>query len=116
MKWFGPEPLIRSAFSRALDPAQFMPLDEFCRRIDRLVEMVKKSELARGVDEVFIAGEIEFRRRADRLRDGIPLSQVVFKELETLAEESAGWIAPACAAARAFAPLTDPLRPRPSAA
>ena len=82
-------PLITSAFYLALDPAQFMPLDEFCRRIDRLVEMVKTSELARGVDEVFIAGEIEFRRRADRLRDGIPLSQVVFKELETLAEESA---------------------------
>ncbi len=89
MKSFGQEPLITSAFYLALDPAQFMPLDEFCRRIDRLVEMVKKSELARGVDEVFIAGEIEFRRRADRLRDGIPLSQVVFKELETLAEESA---------------------------
>src|SRR5258705_4954165 len=89
MKSFGQEPLITSAFYLALDPAQFMELDEFCRRIDRLVEMVKKSELARGVDEVFIAGEIEFRRRADRLRDGIPLSQVVFEELETLAEESA---------------------------
>ncbi len=89
MKSFGQEPLITSAFYLALDPAQFMPLDEFCRRIDRLVEMVKTSELASGVDEVFIAGEIEFRRRADRLRDGIPLSQVVFKELETLAEESA---------------------------
>src|SRR5258705_7364732 len=92
MKSFGQEPLITSAFYLALDPAQFMELDEFCRRIDRLVEMVKKSELARGVDEVFIAGEIEFRRRADRLRDGIPLSQVVFEELETLAEESAATV------------------------
>src|SRR5262249_60303748 len=88
MKSFGQEPLITSAFYLAIDPAQFMPLDEFRRRIDRLVEMVKSSKLARAVDEVFIAGEIEFRRRADRLRDGIPLSQVVFQELQALAAES----------------------------
>ncbi len=88
MKSFGQEPLITSAFYLAIDPAQFMELDEFRRRIDRLGEMVKSSKLARGVDEVFIAGEIEFRRRAERLRDGIPLSGVVFQELQTLAAES----------------------------
>ena len=89
MKAFGQEPLVTSAFYLVIDPAQFMPLDEFRHRIDRLVEMVKSSKPAHGVDEVFIAGEIEFRLRADRLRDGIPLSQVVYEELRTLAEESA---------------------------
>src|SRR5262249_61803865 len=88
MKPFGEAPLITRAVYLAIDPAQFMPGDEFRRRIDRLVEMVKSSKLARGVDEVFLAGEIEFRRRADRLRDGIPLSQVVFQELQALAAES----------------------------
>jgi LDH2 family malate/lactate/ureidoglycolate dehydrogenase len=88
MKAFGQEPLVTSAFYLAIDPGQFMPLEEFRQRIDRLVDMVKSSARARGVDEVFVAGEIEFRRRAERLRDGIPLSRVVRDELAGLARES----------------------------
>ena len=63
-----------------------MPLEEFRARIDRLVEHVKASELASGVEEVFIAGEPEARRKTERLRDGIPVSAVVREELETVAQ------------------------------
>lgn len=35
-----------------------------------------------------MAGEPEFRRRAERLKNGIPLSDVVYQELRTLAEEA----------------------------
>lgn len=64
MKSFGREPLITSAFYLAINPEHFMPLDEFRGRIDRLVRMVKASERARGVDEVFLPGELEFRKKA----------------------------------------------------
>jgi LDH2 family malate/lactate/ureidoglycolate dehydrogenase len=87
MKDFGREPLVTSAFYMALDPERFMPLDEFRARIDRLIEMVKASELASGVPEVFVAGEPEARRRAERLDAGIPLSDVVREELAALAQE-----------------------------
>jgi len=36
---------------------------------------------------MLVAGEIEFRKRAERLRDGIPVSEVVWRELEALATE-----------------------------
>jgi LDH2 family malate/lactate/ureidoglycolate dehydrogenase len=58
-----------------------MPIEEFRARIDRLVDHVKASEVASGVEEVFIAGEPEARRKAARLRDGIPVSAVVLEEL-----------------------------------
>ncbi len=87
MKAFGKDPLITSAFYLALDVEHFMPLAEFTTRVDRLVQHIKSAEPAKGVDEVFVAGEIEFRRKAERLRDGIPVSLVVYRELGDLAGE-----------------------------
>ncbi|MBI4636160.1 MAG: Ldh family oxidoreductase [Candidatus Rokubacteria bacterium] len=88
MKAFGREPLVTSAFYLAIDPEHFMPRQEFRQRIDRLVRQIKASERAAGVEAVFVAGEIEFRRRAERARDGIPLSDVVYEELRTVARET----------------------------
>jgi LDH2 family malate/lactate/ureidoglycolate dehydrogenase len=87
MKDFGKEPLVTSGFYMTIDPEAFMPLDQFVARVDRLVRHIKSSETAAGVTEVFVAGEIEFRTRATRLRDGIPVSAVVWRELEALAAE-----------------------------
>ncbi len=86
MKDFGKEPLVTSGFYMAINPAHFMTPEEFKVRVDRLIDMVKASGRAPGVEEVYIAGEIEFRRRAERLKNGIPLSDVVHRELKTLAE------------------------------
>src|SRR6266545_3392796 len=68
MKDFGREPLVTSAFYLAIDPERFMPIEEFRARIDRLVDHVKASEVASGVEEIFIAGEPEARRKAERQR------------------------------------------------
>jgi LDH2 family malate/lactate/ureidoglycolate dehydrogenase len=43
------------------------------------------ADTAAGVAEVILAGEIELRKREERLRDGIPVSFVVSRELEALA-------------------------------
>ncbi|MGH7279443.1 MAG: Ldh family oxidoreductase [Candidatus Rokuibacteriota bacterium] len=85
MKEFGKEPLTTSAFYLAIDPEHFMPLDEFRARVDRLVDMIKASTRAAGVEEVYVPGEPEFRRHAERTRDGIPLSEVVYEELRQVA-------------------------------
>jgi LDH2 family malate/lactate/ureidoglycolate dehydrogenase len=87
MRDFGRDPLITSAFFMAINVETFMPLAEFGARVDRLIGHVKSSAPAPGVPEVFVAGELEFRRRAERARDGIPLSDVVCRELERLAAE-----------------------------
>lgn len=88
MKDFGREPLVTSAFYMAINPAHFMTPDEFGERVDRLIGMVKASGRAPGVEEVYIAGEIEFKRKAERLRNGVPLSDVVRRELKDLAEQA----------------------------
>ena len=43
------------------------------------------AETVAGVKEVYVAGEIEFRKKAGRLCDGIPVPDVVWRELEALA-------------------------------
>lgn len=54
---------------------------------DAGTHLVKASDTAAGVKEVYVAGELEFCKRAERLRDGIPVSEVVWSELEALAAE-----------------------------
>jgi L-2-hydroxycarboxylate dehydrogenase (NAD+) len=87
MKSFGRDPLVTSAFYLVIDPERFMPLAEFRARVDRLVGQVKASRRAAGVDEVFLPGEIEFRKKVARERDGIPLAHAVHRELVALAGE-----------------------------
>ncbi len=87
MKNFGKEPLVTSAFYMAINVDNFMPLAEFGERVDRLIGHIKASERAKGTEEVYVAGEIEFRRKAQRVGDGIPVSGVVYRELMGLAAE-----------------------------
>jgi len=69
----------------ALDVTRFLPLDEFRSRVDRLVRDVHASVLAPGTDRIYVPGEIEHRRRAERLRDGIPLPAALVAELDGMA-------------------------------
>jgi LDH2 family malate/lactate/ureidoglycolate dehydrogenase len=68
-------------FFLALNPEMFMPIDEFTARVDRMIDDVKKSELAEGVSEVLLPGEPEMRNRERNLREGIPLLPSTLKRL-----------------------------------
>ena len=48
--------------------------------------MIKHSERAEGVDEIFLPGEIEARITRQRLETGIPLNPVVAKDVFELAQ------------------------------
>jgi len=65
----------------ALKIENFLPLWEFERRVDRLVEEVKNSSRAEGVEEILIPGEPEAREREKRLRKGIPVSDGAWQPL-----------------------------------
>src|SRR5712692_1396552 len=60
------QPMRTSQFFLAIDVARFMPLDEFHRRMQSLVAMVKSSPPAKGYDEVLVAGEPEWRAEEAR--------------------------------------------------
>jgi LDH2 family malate/lactate/ureidoglycolate dehydrogenase len=72
----------------ALDPSHYGPMDAFRADVDRLIRDIHASEPAEGVDQVLVPGELEHRRRADRLAHGIPLSTAIVAELDRLGHES----------------------------
>jgi LDH2 family malate/lactate/ureidoglycolate dehydrogenase len=68
----------------ALDVSRFIPLDRFRSYMDTLIRDVRSCERADGVDRIYVPGEIEHLRRAQRLEDGIPLDDALVSELESL--------------------------------
>lgn len=74
------------AFLAAFDIAHFRPLEEFLDEVDRFIDYVKASPRARGVDEILVPGELERRTAEKRRREGIPIPQMLWEQLEQLAE------------------------------
>lgn len=66
----------------AIRPDLFMPMAEFKRRMDSMIQRFKDSEPAEGFDEVLMPGEPELRYEAERLRTGIPITTEVLASLE----------------------------------
>ena len=58
-----------------------LSLLEFNQRVLRLVEIMKSSTPAKGYDEVLVPGEPEKRLEAERLKSGIPIAAVNWKDL-----------------------------------
>jgi LDH2 family malate/lactate/ureidoglycolate dehydrogenase len=80
------QPMRTSQFFLAIDAARFLPPDEFQRRLEALVAMVKSSRPAKGYDEVLVAGEPEWRAEEIRRREGIPLSDGAWLAMVQAAE------------------------------
>jgi len=72
-------------FFITLDINKLMPLDMFISRLDHMVNEVKGSPKATGVEEIFIPGERRTNKFLERKREGIPVSQPVLDELNELA-------------------------------
>ena len=71
----------------ALDVAHFMAPEVFVARMEDLVAQVRSSELAEGVDRVYLPGEIEALRRRENQQLGVPLHRSVVQTLNDLAAE-----------------------------
>jgi len=74
-------------FMIALDPTVFVPLAEFKARTTRFINEVKASKKAPGVVEIMVPGEPERKAREKRMREGVPIADEVWAELERLASE-----------------------------
>ncbi len=68
----------------AIQVDAFQPLAEFERLVTQLAERLKATPRAPGVDEIWLPGELEWRCRAQRARDGIPLPQTTWDRLVQL--------------------------------
>lgn len=72
-------------FFCVIDIDKFVGLENFKNRIDAMVAEMKALPKNEGVDEIFMPGEIEIRKRKERKVEGIHLSESVYQELEVLA-------------------------------
>ncbi|RKU12749.1 dehydrogenase [Candidatus Poribacteria bacterium] len=70
-----------------LDIAKFRPLDDFYNHVDGLVAHVKAAPTAPGFDEILIPGEIEARQTEHRLREGIPIDDETWRQIQETAGE-----------------------------
>jgi L-2-hydroxycarboxylate dehydrogenase (NAD+) len=74
-------------FMIVINPAAFVPADEFKARVRGFVTQLKASRKAPGIEEILVPGEPEFRTREKRLREGIPIADEVWSEIEQMAKE-----------------------------
>ncbi len=71
----------------ALDIAAFGPAPAFLQAMDGMIADLKDTPRAEGVEEIWMPGEMERRRREERLRDGFPVSRVVLDEVRAIGAE-----------------------------
>jgi len=72
-------------FVIALNIASFLDVSSFKRRMDSYIREMKASELAPGVEEILMPGEIEFRKEQQQRAVGISLSRSVVDEVLAVA-------------------------------
>ena len=65
----------------------FMPAEDFARRMDEILGMLKSAPAAEGVERVMAPGEPEFAKEAALRRDGIAIVPEVVRQLESLGKE-----------------------------
>lgn len=71
----------------ALRIESFMPLAEFRKRVDLIIQLMRSCPRAPGVDRVYVPGEIEFETEQRRRAEGIPINAELQAELTALARE-----------------------------
>jgi hydroxycarboxylate dehydrogenase B len=65
----------------AIDPARFVPIDQFRSLMDDLSAYIKSSPPTDEAGEVLMPGEKEFRTKRARLEEGIPIDDATWEAL-----------------------------------
>ncbi|MBA7531307.1 putative oxidoreductase YjmC [subsurface metagenome] len=70
----------------AINIENFISLESFKERLDWVVKELKSSPLAKGFKGIFVPGEIEFEIERRRRKEGIPISEEIWKDLKGLSK------------------------------
>lgn len=81
------EPQNVGHFFQLTDINRFMPSELYKQRIDQMIDEIKSSPQAEGVEEIFVPGEIETRTEKLRLEKGIELDKEVYEALKQVGKE-----------------------------
>ena len=75
-------------FFMALDPALFLPLEDFKKRMDEMIGQIKDAKVPPGSKEpIYYPGERRFASKEKRLKEGIPLLGSTLKVLDRLSDD-----------------------------
>ncbi|MET0132686.1 MAG: Ldh family oxidoreductase [Kibdelosporangium sp.] len=68
----------------AFDISAFLPVREFREQTEQFCQVLAETPLAEGAGEVLVPGEPEERIRLERTRDGIPVTENTWRDLNAL--------------------------------
>ena len=71
----------------AIHTDAIMPIDKFCKRIDKLIDEIHAAPTAEGCDALLVPGEREWAHRRIALKDGLDLPQDVLSALSDVATD-----------------------------
>jgi LDH2 family malate/lactate/ureidoglycolate dehydrogenase len=71
-------------FFGVIDPACFLPINEFKSKVDGFIDVLKDSSLSEWTDAIYMPGERECIERESRYKNGIPIQMSVWKEIEKI--------------------------------
>jgi ureidoglycolate dehydrogenase (NAD+) len=71
-----------------INASQIMSIEKFKKRIDRMIRAIKDSSKAAGSNQIYLPGEIEWKKREIALKEGILLPQHIVAVLTALAESA----------------------------
>ena len=74
-------------FVIAIDIASFSDLDTFKSNVDNVYRTMKNSPTLPGFDEVLLPGEQSYKKRMDRIKNGIPLHDELLEVLAKIARD-----------------------------
>ena len=74
-------------FITVIDIKRFLPLNEFGRQADALFKYVKAIPTDSETEEILIPGELEYRTKEQRERNGIPVTDAVWAEITAIAKK-----------------------------
>lgn len=66
----------------AINPEIFVPIDRFKEEVSKLIERVKSSRKADGVEEILIPGERSWRVRQRKLKEGVDVDERIARLLD----------------------------------
>ncbi|MDE0482809.1 MAG: Ldh family oxidoreductase [Candidatus Poribacteria bacterium] len=65
-----------------LDPAVFVPLEQFKTEVDSLIDRIKANRREAGVEEILVPGQRAYRQREIYLKSGIDLDDTLVNQLK----------------------------------
>lgn len=77
----------QGVFILMMNIVAFTPMDEFTRRVTKLVDTIKSAPKAEGVCEIIIPGEPELIEKEKRSREGIFVEEATWNKLVEIAEQ-----------------------------